>query len=211
VGGHMNMIMSSKRHYIPNSPLQYISTSNLPLRDEKGAVYEGGIREPLMVRWPGKIPAGQLSHVLVTTPDFYVTLLELARAPRPSEQVLDGISLVPVLLNQSSDEERAIFWHYPIFHHGFPAAAVRKGDWKLIKSWMDGSLQLFNLRMDLGEQTDLEASFPEKRDELHGLLSQWLEEVGAELPVANPNFDPTRRYEWGTHPDRNKIRGFSVN
>ena len=200
-GGRMNMVMPSKHKYIAGSPLQYISTSNLPLRGEKGTVYEGGIREPLIACWPAKIRPGSVCHAPVTTPDFYPTFLELARAAKPTDQVLDGVSLVPVLLKNEYASERAIFWHYPVYHHDVPAAAVRKGDWKLVKNLVDQSVALFNLRIDAGEQTDLAATFPSQRDELNSLLTQWRKDVGAEMPQPNPAFDPARRHEWGKHPD----------
>ena len=199
-GGRMNMLMPSQRTEFSNSPLQYISTSNLPLRSEKGTVYEGGIREPLIVSWPGKIKFGSISAALVTTPDFYPTFLELSQAGKPAEQVLDGISLLPTLLKNRYDPERAIFWHYPVYHHDIPAAAVRKGDWKLVQNLVDHSVTLFNLRTDIGEQTDLAATFPARTRELLALLTQWQSKVGAEMPVPNPEFDPVRRYQWGTHP-----------
>ncbi len=200
-GGRMNMVMASKHRHIPDSPFQYISTSNLPLRGEKGSVYEGGIREPLLVSWPGKITPGSVSHAPVTTPDFYPTFLELAQARKPAGQILDGISLMPVLLKNQYDPERALFWHYPVYHHDIPAAAVRKGEWKLVENQVDHSVALFNLRIDLGEQTDLAVTYPARTRELQALLAQWQTEAGAESPVPNPDFDEERRYEWGKHPD----------
>ncbi len=184
-----------------NSPLKYIATSNAPLRGEKGSVYEGGIREPLLVRWPGKIKPGTESSAIVTSVDFYPTLLELAGVEKPY-QVLDGKSIVPELLDNSFDPERAIFWHYPVYHHDVPASAVRKGDWKLIQNLVTGKVYLYNLRADISEAMDLSEVYPEKTAALLQILQEWQKDVKAEFPVPNPEFNEAKRYEWGIHPDR---------
>ncbi len=185
-----------------DSPLQYIATSNLPLRGEKGTVYEGGIREPLIVRWPHKIARGTTCEAPVSSVDFYTTFLDLASAEPPQNQVLDGISILPALTGHPFDAERPLYWHYPVYHHDVPAGAVRKGDWKLIENQQDGSFQLFNLRTDLNESTDLKTLYPQKAQELQSLLKAWQKSVGAELPVPNPDFNAEQRAEWGRHPDR---------
>jgi arylsulfatase A len=196
------LLAKDKLSIYENNPLQYISSSNAPLRAEKGTVYEGGIREPLIVKWPGKIKRGLVSEALVTSVDFYPTLLEMAGAEKPAEQVLDGKSLMPELLENKFDPERAIFWHYPVYHHDVPAGAVRKGDWKLIENQVSGKVSLYNLRADISESMDLSELYPEKTTELKALLQNWQKEVNAEFPVSNPEFDETRRFEWGVHPDR---------
>jgi uncharacterized sulfatase len=139
---------------------------------------------------------------LVTSVDFYPTLLELAGAEKPEKQILDGKSLLPELLDNNYNPDRAIFWHYPVYHHDVPAGAVRKGDWKLIENQVTGKVSLYNLRADISEAMDLAELFPEKTSELKTLLQNWQQEVNAEFPVLNPDFDTTRRYEWGVHPDR---------
>lgn len=184
-----------------NSPMKYIATSNAPLRAEKGTVYEGGIREPLIVKWPGKIKAGIVSDAIVSSVDFYPTLLELAGVDKPN-QVLDGQSLLPALLENKSDSERAIFWHYPVYHHDQPAGAVRKGEWKLIQNFVTGKLSLYNLQANISESMDLSELYPQKAHELAELLSEWQKSVKAEFPVPNPDFNKEKRYEWGVHPDR---------
>lgn len=184
-----------------NSPLKYIATSNAPLRAEKGTVYEGGIREPLIIKWPGKIKKAQVSKALVTSVDFYPTLIEIAGAEKPA-QILDGKSILPELLENKTDKERAIYWHYPVYHHAQPMGAIRKGDWKLIENFVTGNTFLYNLKADISEAMDLSIVYPEKKDELLGLLKKWQKDVDAEFPVPNPNFDKNRRYEWGKHPDR---------
>jgi arylsulfatase A len=201
-GGHMNMVMPSKREMIPDHPHQYIVTSNLPLRGEKGQVYEGGIRVPLIVRWPNHVKAGATTTAPAVTHDLFPTFLEIAGAANPDGQPTDGISLAPALLRGEFDPARPLFWHYPVYHHAAPAAAVRVGDWKLIRHFEDDSVELFNLVTDPGEQSDLSATFPEKRKELEDALAKCLRDTGAEIPTPNPAFDPARRFEWANHPDR---------
>ena len=196
------LLAKDKLGVYENNPLQYIASSNAPLRAEKGTVYEGGIREPLIVKWPGKIEGGSVSDALITSVDFYPTLLEIAGAENPAGQVLDGKSLLPELLENNFDPERAIFWHYPVYHHDVPAGAIRKGDWKLIENQVSGKVSLYNLRADISESMDLAELYPEKTTELKTLLQNWQEEVKAEFPVTNPEFEKTRRFEWGVHPDR---------
>ncbi|MEM7370234.1 MAG: sulfatase [Bacteroidota bacterium] len=196
------LLAKSKLSVYEGSPLQYVASSNAPLRAEKGTVFEGGIREPMIVKWPAKVKAGSVSDALVTSVDFYPTFVELANGTPPIEQELDGESFVPVLEEKSADPERAIFWHYPVYHHDVPASAIRKGDWKLIEYLTDERVELYNLKQDIGETQDLSAQHPDKRMELLTLLSEWRVSVAAEFPVPNPDFDPDRRKEWGRHPDR---------
>ena len=197
------LLAKNKLDIYTDNPLRYISTSNAPLRAEKGTVYEGGIREPLIVRWPGKIKAGSVSEAIVSSVDFYPTFMELAGGESPQSQVLDGESILPALTENKYDPERAVFWHYPVYHHGVPAGAVRKGDWKLIENFVSGDVELYNLKADISEANNLADLFPEKKVELEGILKNWQKDVKAEFPVSNPNFDEKRRKEWGTHPDRN--------
>ena len=185
-----------------NSPLKYIASSNAPLRAEKGTVYEGGIREPLIVKWPAKIKAGQTSDAIISSVDFYPTFLELAGIQNP-KQKLDGKSILPEMLEDKYDPDRAIFWHYPVYHHEVPMGAIRKGDWKLIENFVTGKFSLYNLKADISEAMDLSELYPKKTEELTQLLKIWQKDVKAEFPVPNPNFDEAKRYEWGKHPDRN--------
>jgi arylsulfatase A len=204
--GLMPMIVPDKMDMYENNPLRYMMTTNAPLRGEKGNLYEGGIRTPLIVKWPKRIPAGTVNRSLVTTVDFYTTFLELTCIVPPANQVLDGISLLPALLKNKEISDRTIYWHYPVYHHGVPGSAVRHGDWKLIENLDDGSLELYNLYHDRSETSNMANAFPERTQELFGLLNDWRKDVDAELPVPNPDFDKARRYEWGTHPDRALLR-----
>ena len=196
------LIEESKQHYYEGDSLLYIATTNTPLRREKGTVYEGGIREPFIVKWPGKIEAGVMNKSIVSSVDFYPTFLEIAGIEPPGEQVLDGHSIKNILLANEEVYDRAIFWHYPVYHHDVPASAVRKGDYKLIENLVDGSVKLYNLSEDISESMDLSGSNQGKMNELYNILKTWQKDVKAEFPVKNPDFDPERRYEWGRHPDR---------
>ena len=165
-------------------------TCNAPLAEGKGWMYEGGTREPLLVRWPGHIAAGSSCATPVTSPDFYPTLLDLAgRDPMPAQHS-DGQSIAP-LLRGDALERRPIFWHYPHYGNqgGTPGSSVRDGDFKLIEFFEDGRLELYNLREDIGESLNLAADDPETRDRLHGLLKTWREGVEAKIPQTNTDWN----------------------
>jgi arylsulfatase A-like enzyme len=168
-------------------------TSNLPLRGGKGWMYEGGIREPLLVRWPAVVKAGSVVSTPVSSPDFFPTLLEAAGAKPQAGQVLDGMSLMP-LLKGGTLPERALFWHYPHYGNqgGAPSAALRRGNYKLIEWLEDGRSELFNVAQDIGEQTDLAAKEPERVGQLRDELHAWQKQVGAKLPIPNPAYDATK-------------------
>lgn len=168
-------------------------TSNLPLRGGKGWMYEGGIREPLLVRWPGVVEPGRVIETPVSSPDFFPTLLAATGAKSEPGQVFDGVNLVPVLKGESLPE-RSLFWHYPHYGNqgGAPSAAVRRGNWKLIEWYEDQRVELFNLAADLSEQTDRAAQEPHLVTQLRDELHAWQKEVGAKLPIPNPNFDPAK-------------------
>jgi arylsulfatase A-like enzyme len=164
-------------------------TSNLPLRAGKGWLYEGGIHEPMIVKWPGVTRPGSTSRTPVISTDFYPTMLEMAGLPAKPEQHLDGVSMVPLLRQTGSAAERAIYWHYPHYGNqgGSPGSAIRVGDWKLIEFFEDHRLELYNLKNDLGEQHDLAAQQGKKAAELHEKLKAWRVAVGARMPSPNPN------------------------
>ncbi len=185
-----------------DNPLKYIASSNAPLRGEKGTVYEGGIRVPLIVRWPKVVKSGRVSDKVVSSVDFYPTFLEIINAVKPAEQVLDGISLLPVLTGKGLQKERPVFWHYPVYHHAGPAGAVRLGEWKLIENQVKGNFELYNLNADISEAMDLSLLYPGKAEELKKILKEWQAGVNAEFPVANPDFNEDKRYIWGRYPDR---------
>lgn len=174
------------------------STSNLPLRGAKGWLYEGGIRVPMIIKWPGQGNAGAISQIPVISTDFYPTLLEMAGLPAMPGQAVDGVSLVPAVMGKPF-ERKPIFWHFPQYsNHGMqsPGGAVRAGDYKLLEYYENNTVQLFNLREDLGEQNDLSQAEPEKVDELRTMLHIWRKEVSARMPSPNPEYAP------GSYPDR---------
>jgi arylsulfatase A len=196
----MPLLLPARQDIYRGNPLAYIATANAPLRGEKGMLYEGGIREPLIVSWPGRIKPGSVCKTPVTSVDFYPTFLELAGAAIPEGQTLDGKSILPEVLTGAADPERAIYWHYPVYHHDVPASAVRQGQWKLVENLVTRNSELYNLQTDIGETTDLAGVFPEKAKELQSLLQQWRADVKAEFPKPNPAFDEKRRFEWGERP-----------
>ena len=195
------LIHKSKQHYYQGDSLLYIASSNAPLRAEKGTLYEGGIREPMIVWWPGTIARGEVSDALVSSVDFLPTFAELAGVQLPEYQIFDGVSLVDIMEGSSPDYDRSIYWHYPVYHHDVPASAIRKGKWKLIHNLVDNSKALYNLEADIGESNNLLDREPEIASELFNLLQNWRRDCNARLPVPNPDFDPDKRYEWGRHPD----------
>ena len=177
------------------------ATTNHPLRGAKGMLYEGGIREPLLVRWPGTTKPGSICDEVVIGIDIYPTLLEITGTSKPEEAQLDGLSLVPVLQDATAKLARdAVYWHFPAYLQGkgdpgggpfrtTPAGAIRSGDWKLIEWFETGRLELYNLRDDVGESRNLATEFPDKLRALHQQMKQWRKDVAAPIPTQpNPRF-----------------------
>ncbi len=167
-----------------------IPTTNSPLRAGKGYLYEGGIRESLIICWPGNIKRGSVCNTPVTGTDLYPTLLDLANISLLPTQHQDGISLKPLLQNKEV-EERPLFWHYPHYSGGLggrPSGAVRLGNYKLIEFYEDMHVELFDLENDLAEMIDLSEKEPEKVEELKALLHKWRKNVDAQMPYPNPAF-----------------------
>lgn len=171
-----------------------IATAQLPLRGAKGWLYEGGIREPMIIKWPGKTKPGSTCATPVTSTDFYPTILEMAGLSQIPEQHQDGESLVP-LLNKKKLNRDAIYWHWPHYsNHGqqSPAGVIRSGNYKLIEYYENGTVQLFNLKEDIGEQNNLAESMPEKAKGLQEKLHKWLKEVNAQTNTSNPEYEPDK-------------------
>jgi len=194
-----------------------------PLRGLKSSLYEGGIRVPFIVRWPGVTKAGATSDVPVTQVDLYPTFLAAAGAPVPAGVQLDGLSLLPVLEQPNRSLDRtAIFWHYPSYVPSTknpavrlrdpvfgvrPVSVIRKGDWKLLlyhEEWqLDGgraalatnnAVELFNLKVDIGEHKNLALENTAKRDELLDDLLKWIADIKAPMPTEkNPAYDPNAK------------------
>ncbi len=156
-----------------------------PLRGDKGHLYEGGIRVPLIVRWPGKVAAGQVREDPVILTDFYPTLLEVAGLKTRKDYPGDGESLLPVLTGEGDLERDALFWHYPnfAFHRDNRlGSAVRMGDYKLIEFFEGNEVELYNLREDLGEKKNLAGGEAGRVQEMRKRLSRWREKSGARMP-----------------------------
>lgn len=163
-------------------------TNNSPLRAGKGHLFEGGIREPLMIRWPGVTRAGTVIRDPVISTDFLSTICEGTGTPG---RAADGRSLAPLLRGQKQGT-RPLFWHYPHYSDqgGRPAAAVREGEWKLIRFYEDDRLELFHLPDDPGEHRNLARREAARARRLNGMLSDWLASVNAAMPKPNPAYDP---------------------
>ena len=166
-------------------------TSNLPLRTGKGWMYEGGIRVPMIVRWPSTVPAGTTERTAVSSIDFLPTIADAVG--RPPLATPDGVSLMP-LLNGADLEPRDLFFHYPHYPNqgGTPTSAIRRGNLKLIEYLEDRRVELFDLDADVGELRDLSAGEPTSSRELQHALQAWREDVGAQMPIPNPDFEGRR-------------------
>lgn len=160
--------------------------SATPLRGAKSMLYEGGIREPLIIRWPKVVPANVVSDAQTMSVDFYPTFVAAAGVEPDARQHLDGVSILPVLKDADARLDReALYWHYPLhkphFLGGRSSGAIRSGDWKLIEYFDTGDVELFHLAEDLGEQRNLSDAEPAKVKELQNLLKAWRKDVSAEI------------------------------
>ena len=173
-------------------PLREPVTCNAPLRAGKGSAYEGGVRVPLIVKWPGVTRPGSVCRTPVISADYFPTLLEAAASR--NDATVDGESIVPLLKQSGPLRRDAIYWHYPHYHPGgaTPYSAVREGDWRLVEFLEDNRVELYNLKDDLSEATDLSAKQPDKAAALRRKLHEWRERVGAQMPSPNPNADAAK-------------------
>ena len=168
------------------------ATSNSPLRGGKGGLYEGGLRVPLIIRWPGKVPAGKVEPTPVISTDLVPTLLA-ATGTASSSQPCDGMNLLPLLTSGKQPERASLFWHYPHYSNqrGFPGGAIRSGDWKLIESYDDGHLELYHLAEDPSEMQNLALSHPSRVADMLTALRTWRAEMNAQpMRGPNPDYDP---------------------
>lgn len=174
-----------------------VVTDLRPLRGQKGGLYEGGIRVPLIVKWPGVTKANTLCDSLVNAYDFLPTFTEMAGAKMPEGQITDGQSFVPLLKGEPDKfKSRALYWHFPTnMWTRTPSGAIRKGNYKLIENFLTGSIELYDLSQDPSEQISLTFEKPEIAKDLLYDMRAWRKRVGAELPTLNPDFDPFREVE----------------
>lgn len=188
------------------------ATDMAPLKGYKGTYYEGGIRVPFFVNWPGVVQPGQTNRTPITGVDLYPTLCEIGHAKLPADQPLDGISLVPLFEGkQIPGESRSLFWHFPTYLQSYaqvhdeqrdplfrtrPCSIIRHGKWKLHQYFEDNALELYDLEKDLGETNNLAEKMPGKTKELLARLKQWQIDVDAPVPTqANPEFDAAAEQE----------------
>ena len=183
------------------------ATHNTPFRAGKGFLYEGGLREPLIIRWPGGVAAGSTCESPIALTDLFPTLLEaagidLAKTVGP----VDGISIGKLLRGESLPPH-TLYWHYPNYTNqgGRPAGAIREGDWKLVENFEDDSVELFNLANDLSEKHNIAASEPAKMTELRDKLHAWRASVGARMPTPNPDFDAGLNRRLYVDPDPSQL------
>ncbi len=171
------------------------ATSNRPLRGGKSQLYEGGIRVPFIVKGP-RLPRNHLVSYPVISNDIFPTMLSMAGIELMPEKHMDGISLMPLLTGEKTELSREnLFFHYPHYQILPPHSAVRSGSWKLIEHYEDGAVELFDLSNDLGETNNLAGALTGKKEEMLQLLHDHLDEIGAQLPTPNPNYNPAREKE----------------
>ncbi|MGK7395058.1 MAG: sulfatase [Candidatus Cyclobacteriaceae bacterium M3_2C_046] len=159
---------------------------NYPLRGGKATLYEGGLRVPILVQWPGKIPVGQVSRELIISTDILPTVLHAFGIN--SEVKTEGVSLWQHLTNKQPVARETFYWHYPHYHRSKPGSVIREGDYKLIHYYEDNRSELYDLNNDIGEKFDLVKEFPAKAKELEGKLGQWLKDNNAKFARPNPNY-----------------------
>jgi hypothetical protein len=167
------------------------ATHNGRFRAGKGFLYEGGLRVPLLVRWPGGLARGVSMDEPVLLTDLAPTLLEAAGIDvEQTVGPLDGVSLIKTLRGESPGD-RTLYWHFPHYTNqgSRPAGAVREGDWKLIEHFEDGAVELYNLADDIGETKNLADGEPARAEAMRAKLAAWRESIGAQMPAANPDFD----------------------
>jgi arylsulfatase A-like enzyme len=176
-------------------------TSNAPLRLGKGHLYEGGIRVPTLVRWPGVTKPGSVCEDPIYTCDYYPTIAEIAGAPLESSHKPDGTSIVGALRGQRM-AERSMYWHYPHYSPqlGRPSSALRRGDWKLIEHLETNTAELYNLKSDIGERKDLAGAETKRLTAMRNELHAWRTKVDAQMPAQNPDYDPAQEPKPAVEP-----------
>jgi arylsulfatase A-like enzyme len=172
----------------PNTP----ATSNFPLRAGKGHLYEGGIRVPLIARWPGLVPGATTEPAPISSCDLYPTLLSLAGVKLPSDPGTDGVSLVSLLERAGPLTRDSLFWHYPHYSNqgGKPGGAIRDGEFKLIEFYESGYLELYNLADDPGETKNLAGAQPQRANDLARKLADWRRRLHADMMTTNADYEP---------------------
>jgi len=165
-------------------------TCNAPLAEGKGWMYEGGVREPLIIKWPKQIKAGISCDAPVTSPDFFPTLLNITGIESIEKNQYEGVSMLPLLKGKRDIKRDGIFWHYPHYGNqgGTPCSSIRFEDYKLIEFYEDNHVELYNLRKDISEKNNIADNNPNIKEDLQERLESWLKKIGAEFPSPNPKY-----------------------
>jgi len=172
------------------------ATDNAPLRRGKGFPYEGGIRVPLIISWPGVVEPGSICNEAIISMDYLPTICEMAGVNLPNDRMIDGLSLMPLSKKSGSLNRKTLYWHFPHYWWGTnvqPYSIIRDGDWKLIYWYENEKVELYNIADDLSEKNDLAHQKPEKVKELEKKIKTWLKETGAKLPVKNSEYNPSTK------------------
>ncbi|NNE00040.1 MAG: sulfatase-like hydrolase/transferase, partial [Pirellulaceae bacterium] len=197
-GGMAAMNVGNPKRIVANENVdKAYSTSCLPLRGAKGWLYEGGIRVPLIIKWPGKGQVGTTCSTPVSSIDFFPTIMNMIGKGDEVSTDVDGVNIAPLVQGETIDD-RAIYWHFPHYsNHGMhsPGGAIRTGKYKLLEYFENGTVQLFDLENDIGEQNDLSAIQAERTQELKNKLHRWRRTVNAQMMKPNPEFDAELKAE----------------
>jgi arylsulfatase A-like enzyme len=180
--------------HVPEGPHPRV-THNTPYRAGKGFVYEGGMRVPLIVRWPGHVPAGKVVDDPVINTDWVPTLLDLAGQPSPSD--LDGVSFAALLTATGPAPKRPLFWHFPHYTNqgSRPSGAVREDNWMLVEYYDEARTELYDLSRDISQQHDVAAEFSDRAAKMRAALAAWRNDVNAQVNTPNPHFNPAKYRE----------------
>ncbi|MEO0333380.1 MAG: sulfatase/phosphatase domain-containing protein, partial [Bacteroidota bacterium] len=174
-------------------------TQNDPLRAGKGSAYEGGVRVPMIIRWPKAKRSLETIDEPVVTMDVFATVANVLGTGGAKDYHQDGVNLLPLLEQETEVLDReALYWHYPHYHPGgaSPYSAIRQGNYKLIEFLEDNHLELYNLEQDIGETNNLISEVPEVANDLYNQLEIWRKEVSAQKPVSNPQYDSLKAQEF---------------
>ncbi|WP_291798497.1 sulfatase [Lutibacter sp.] len=167
-------------------------TSNAPLRDGKGSIYEGGVKVPMIIYAPKLITKGSVNTTPTITMDVFASITDLLHIKTITP--IDGISLIPLILEEKEIKRNALYWHYPHYHQegAVPYSAIREGDWKLIENLEENKLELYHLSEDIGETKNLTLNNPSKAADLKQKLNHWRTKIEAQMPIKNIDYDKTK-------------------
>ena len=173
-------------------------TDNSPLRSGKGDMYEGGVRVPMVISWPAAIQGGLTNETMIMSIDVFPTIMGLTNTNPQRQTKFDGIDFSGLLTRKENIQREELFWHYPHYHleGARPYGAIRKGDWKLVETFEENRLELYNLKEDVGESNNLSSIYPDTANLLHDKLMEWRLQMEAQMPVPNPHYEPSIEEKW---------------